>query len=1049
MSRSNASEGSGATFAFLKRRRAIAMAAAAAAAACFGTHSEAQYYTQSSTVTLIEPNSTSYPGATRVAVEGDNAGSTYSSFDVMDFSMAGLDLPSGTNVTLVNGLSSDTMTLDLIDRAALDSFAVAGTVNFYLATSQASLSGASFLGYSNSGGVGTQLGTLYSMGSIAYTPGTVGGRDDTIMLTFSTSQASYVLNQIENSGILRIIATPSSASVAADWEGTTGSPYAPPQLTVNVTTTTTAATDAFIQVGTSTGSVSKVYNVPTINRLYAGSGSVATGLVITNSGTGSGLLGTIITGSGATIAYSTNTVSGGGSISATANFVNPFTAGSISVYNPGTVAIAIHDRSDPVGDSNDATVNITVNESVKARFVDAVGNDNSYNAIDFGSVLVGATVTNTVTLQCDNTGVPNLGSNTLTMITLPGTYTISGTNANFSQGTNNKGIMAMAADPSGTNGTVNFINGTETETRTLTFTPLLAGNYYNAVAGKPGDGDIGFDQVAYSYATNETAIGLPASPSKGDIYATGMFYQAASVTASITGTNTLTNILTLANASATTNTYGSGTNAMNIGLRSLAQITTTNQAGQSGFVVTGFPTDGTGTVAAGSSLTASASFTPIANPLNGTYTGSFSVIMQNNQTIQGAASNDLGTKSFNLSANVTGYSGTGSANILSGGNYGGYYINSGSGSNTTISFIGGTASTTTNLTVSSWTNSGAAAVSDRATVTGTGSDVYVVQMNYSPGVTTNSITSLALGYNNGSQLVSPYTSAGTNISRVESVGAYGGTAVLGSFGINTNTSTVWAVVNQPGQYAVVARTLGDANFDGTVDIGDLNIVLSNFFSGNPVTWSQGDFNADGVVDISDLDNVLSNFFNSAPPSVRAAAAAARASTASTAKTLTGTVSPADTVSPPPANGVLELVVNTTSGDVELEGNNADIASLQITSASSGIITANWTDLHANGYTNWSDTAKKKTGIGEYDNQFTATGDYAVLGVVDYGDIYNTSVNAEDYVFKYGSVESNDTTVDTDTGSVIYVSGVPEPTTLSLMGLAVAGLKGRRRKIARS
>ena len=157
----------------------------------------------------------------------------------------------------------------------------------------------------------------------------------------------------------------------------------------------------------------------------------------------------------------------------------------------------------------------------------------------------------------------------------------------------------------------------------------------------------------------------------------------------------------------------------------------------------------------------------------------------------------------------------------------------------------------------------------------------------------------------------------------------------------------------------------------------------------------------------------------------------------------GTVSPADTVNPLPANGVLELVVDTVSGDVELEGNNADIASLQITSTGGGIITANWTDLHANGYTNWSDTAKKNTGIGEYDNQFTATGDYAVLGVVDYGDIYNTSVNAEDYVFKYGSVESNDTTVDTYTGSVIYVT--PEPTTLGIVGLAAMGLLARGRK----
>ena len=143
---------------------------------------------------------------------------------------------------------------------------------------------------------------------------------------------------------------------------------------------------------------------------------------------------------------------------------------------------------------------------------------------------------------------------------------------------------------------------------------------------------------------------------------------------------------------------------------------------------------------------------------------------------------------------------------------------------------------------------------------------------------------------------------------------------------------------------------------------------------------------------------------------------------------------------------MELIINVSTGDVQLVGNNADIASLQITSGSGGIITANWTDLHANGYTNWSDTAKKATALGEYDNQFTATGDYAVLGGVDYGDIYNTITNAEDYVFEYGSVESNDTTVDTDIGSVIYVT--PEPTTLSLLGLAAAGLMGRRRTTKR-
>ena len=163
---------------------------------------------------------------------------------------------------------------------------------------------------------------------------------------------------------------------------------------------------------------------------------------------------------------------------------------------------------------------------------------------------------------------------------------------------------------------------------------------------------------------------------------------------------------------------------------------------------------------------------------------------------------------------------------------------------------------------------------------------------------------------------------------------------------------------------------------------------------------------------------------------------------------TGVASPA--MEPLGSAGTVFVFVDV-SGEVYLEGNNADIASLQITSASGDIITANWQDLHANGYTNWSDTAKKRTGIGEYDNQFTATGDYAVLGIVDYGDIYNLSLGgsghgSEDLVFKYGSVESNDTTVDTDTGSVIYF---PEPTTLGLMGLAVTGLFSRRRKRRKS
>jgi subtilase family serine protease len=64
---------------------------------------------------------------------------------------------------------------------------------------------------------------------------------------------------------------------------------------------------------------------------------------------------------------------------------------------------------------------------------------------------------------------------------------------------------------------------------------------------------------------------------------------------------------------------------------------------------------------------------------------------------------------------------------------------------------------------------------------------------------------------------------------------------------------------QPGEEEVKYTFYGDADLNGTVDINDLNTVLSNYLPGKSTTWDTGDFNFDGKTDISDLNNLFSHY----------------------------------------------------------------------------------------------------------------------------------------------------------------------------------------------
>jgi len=55
---------------------------------------------------------------------------------------------------------------------------------------------------------------------------------------------------------------------------------------------------------------------------------------------------------------------------------------------------------------------------------------------------------------------------------------------------------------------------------------------------------------------------------------------------------------------------------------------------------------------------------------------------------------------------------------------------------------------------------------------------------------------------------------------------------------------------------------GDTNLDGTVDVGDLGALATNYGSSSGVAWQQGDFDHSGVVNVGDLGALATSYGNS-------------------------------------------------------------------------------------------------------------------------------------------------------------------------------------------
>ena len=298
-----------------------------------------------------------------------------------------------------------------------------------------------------------------------------------------------------------------------------------------------------------------------------------------------------------------------------------------------------------------------------------------------------------------------------------------------------------------------------------------------------------------------------------------------------------------------------------------------------------------------------------------------------------------------------------------------------------------------------------------------------------------------------------WTGAGLTSSLVKADAANGNAKQLavGYFDSRDNAQTGLSVPT--GKTLVQYTVYGDATGDSKVDIADLSVWNNNFGAGN--RWSQGDWNYDGRVDISDLSVWNNDFGNQLsggtikPGATVAAAATARPTLTSSSASAFAAASSAAT----PLPATLELDVNTATGDATLNSGGVTLAAIELDSASGILIKSGWQSLRlGHGFNQWSFPrgTPSATSLSEYTSDASsASGQPATLAagtLTDYGLIFPVGFSdPTDLTFKYNIADPTTGLTAPRTGTVVFTSGVPEPTCLALCGVAAMGLLGRKRR----
>ena len=281
------------------------------------------------------------------------------------------------------------------------------------------------------------------------------------------------------------------------------------------------------------------------------------------------------------------------------------------------------------------------------------------------------------------------------------------------------------------------------------------------------------------------------------------------------------------------------------------------------------------------------------------------------------------------------------------------------------------------------------------------------------------------------------------------VGVIDGTTTIthGKYTVTGTAANPTITITTPGDFALIRQALGghlqpgDTAFRGKVDQNDLSQIVSRGFYRDLRTthkWSDGDFNGDGKVDQNDLTAIVSagtyrtGPYDGANPSVVTASVAtpSLAGHQASSSATVGTV----------GNGVpLHFAYDAATGDVKLQfdGLAGNLQVLDLVSSSQQFLAAT-----ANPIFDGNISATNFSGPDElFSVKFTGT----FANGLDLGNILRPNLSlsqlAADLTLGY--------TIQGQAGAKgdLIASGVPEPTTLSLLGLGAMGLLARRRRNA--